>query len=184
MHRRRLCGADFFRVDAAYIEETRACFWGLGLWWAVTMLGYPARGILIAHQRYDLLALINASGWVLLVVIIIVLFESGRRSGRGRGSFRGRGVAAADRFHPRRTPDPCALAVGSPSCQPETLRELGASAPPSSADRRPLPLVDRQHPDRSHAGQRRCPLRHPLHDLARACVGSWFCAPLTPAAAS
>jgi O-antigen/teichoic acid export membrane protein len=68
---------DFFRVDAAYIEETRLLFWGLGLWWAVTMLGYPARGVLIAHQRYDLLALINASGWVLLVMIIIVLFESG-----------------------------------------------------------------------------------------------------------
>jgi O-antigen/teichoic acid export membrane protein len=68
---------DFFRVDPAYVEETRLLFWGLGLWWAVTMLGYPARGILIAHQRYDLLALINASGWVLLVVIIIAVFEIG-----------------------------------------------------------------------------------------------------------
>jgi O-antigen/teichoic acid export membrane protein len=67
----------FFRVDPAYTLETRLLFWGLGLWWAVTMLGYPARGILIAHQRYDLLALINASGWVLLVVIIIVVFETG-----------------------------------------------------------------------------------------------------------
>ena len=30
---------DFFRVDPAYVEETRLLFWGLGVWWAVTMLG-------------------------------------------------------------------------------------------------------------------------------------------------
>lgn len=68
---------DFFRVDPAHVDETRWLFWGLGVWWALTMLACPARGVVIGHQRYDLLALISAIAWLSVVALIVVVFEAG-----------------------------------------------------------------------------------------------------------
>ena len=70
----------FFNVEARYVAETRWLFWGLGAWWALTMLAYPAKGILIGHQRYDLLSLITAGGWLLTVALVFGLFELGHAS--------------------------------------------------------------------------------------------------------
>jgi O-antigen/teichoic acid export membrane protein len=70
----------FFRVDPVHAAETTALFLGLGGWWALTMLACPARCILIGHQRYGLLSLINSSSWILTVGLIIGLFSLGRIS--------------------------------------------------------------------------------------------------------
>lgn len=70
----------FFRVDAAHAADTRALFLGLGVWWALTMLACPAKGILIGHQRYGLLSLINAGSWILTVALIVGMFMLGHVS--------------------------------------------------------------------------------------------------------
>ena len=70
----------FFRVDPAHAAETTALFLGLGGWWALTLLASPAKCILIGHQRYGLLSLINSSSWILTVGLIFGLFALGRIS--------------------------------------------------------------------------------------------------------
>jgi len=67
----------FFGVDEAYAMEMRWLFLGLGGWWAITMLAIPARGVFIGHQRWGLLSFVTAGGWVLTVVAVIGLFETG-----------------------------------------------------------------------------------------------------------
>jgi O-antigen/teichoic acid export membrane protein len=68
---------EFFRVDPAYGMETRWLFLGLGVWWALAMLAFPSRGLLIGHQRYGLLSLVTSSSWVITVAGVILLFELG-----------------------------------------------------------------------------------------------------------
>lgn len=67
----------FFRVDEAYASEMRWLFLGLSGWWAITMLSYPARGVFIGHQRWGLLSFVTATSWVLTVLAVIGLFETG-----------------------------------------------------------------------------------------------------------
>jgi O-antigen/teichoic acid export membrane protein len=67
----------FFGVDPAHASEMRWLFIGLGGWWTLTMLGFPARGIFIGHQRYGLLSLTTGGGWILTVLAVVGLFETG-----------------------------------------------------------------------------------------------------------
>jgi O-antigen/teichoic acid export membrane protein len=70
----------FFRVGPAYVAETRGLIWALGVWWALGMLASPARGILIGQQRFGWLNLVMATGSLLALALIVVLFELGHVS--------------------------------------------------------------------------------------------------------
>ena len=68
----------FFRVDPAYAADTQWLFLGLGVWWALTVLAFPPRSLLVGHQRYGLMSLVTSSSWVITVAGIVILFEFGR----------------------------------------------------------------------------------------------------------
>jgi O-antigen/teichoic acid export membrane protein len=70
----------FFRVDPSYVRETHGLIWALAVWWALGMLAFPARGILIGQQRYGWLNLVMAAGWLLALALIVALFELGEVS--------------------------------------------------------------------------------------------------------